>query len=335
MGFPKKLSYYFFEEVNITIIPSPSSNVKNFTIRRIVPAVIILLIIILITTLSYLYIFYEQNYISISKRLEEYKGIKAENQKLKNELYALAQDTESLIQNLDQLREYNKEIKGMIEDDKSGSQAAVEEAVDLKLRIYLADNNPIIQRGLPVGGGELQLNYRPSQNIIEQAKDNINMLKEELPGQQKKLNDLEMSVKEYNDLRAATPTNWPLADKGDAYISSNYGWRKDPFTGKQEIHEGLDIGVWYNTPVLATADGIVKYAASNGGYGLLIVIEHSYGYETRYAHLNKILVKKGQKISRGDRIALSGNSGRSSGPHLHYEVRTNNIPQNPRQYIGG
>jgi len=335
MGYSKKLSRYLFEEVNITYIPSPSSNVKNFTMRRIVPIMIILAVIISITTLSYLYNYYEKNYIGITKKLEEYKGIKAENQKLKSELLALAQDTEILIQNLDQLQEYNEEIKGMIEDGKIGSQAAVEEKVDLKLHTFLTENNPIIQTGLPIGGGEFQLIYQPSQSIIEKAKTNINMLKEELPGQKKNLNELEMSVKEYNDLRAATPTIWPLSDKGDAYISSEYGWRKDPFTNKQVIHEGLDIGVWYNTPVLATADGIVKYAANNGGYGLLVVIEHGYGYETRYGHLNKTLVKKGERVYKGDIIALSGNSGRSSGPHLHYEVRTNNIPQNPRKYIGG
>ncbi len=335
MDYYKKLSRYFFEEVSITVIPSPSSNVKNFTMRRIVPIIIILAVIISITTLSYLYNYYEENYIGVSKKLEEYKGIKAENQKLKSELYALAQDTEVLIQNLEQLQEYNKEIKGMIENDKVGNQAATEEKVDLQLRTFLTENTPIIQTGLPIGGGEFQLNYQPSQSIIEKAKNNISMLKEELPGQEKRLNKLEMSVKEYNDLRAAIPTIWPLLDKGDAYISSEYGWRKDPFTNKQGIHEGLDIGVWYNTPVLATADGVVKYAANNGGYGLLVVIEHGYGYETRYAHLNKTLVKKGQRVSRGDKIALSGNSGRSSGPHLHYEVRTNNIPQNPRKYIGG
>ena len=333
MRYLKKISAYLFKEMNITLISSPTSKIKNIKIRRVVPIVIILAIIVSITTLSYLYNYYEQNYISTSNKLEELKGVRAENQELKNELYVLAQDTEKLKESLSQLQEYNKEIKDMIEIDESGNQASAEE-VDLKLRTIFTENNPIIQTGSPIGGGEFQLNYWFSRDIIDQAKKNINMLKEELPGQEENLNKLEMSVREYNDLKAATPAIWPLADNGEAYISSNYGWRKDPFTGKQEIHEGLDIGIWYNTPVLATADGVIKFAGRNGGYGLLVVIKHGFGYETRYAHLNKLLVKKGQKVSRGDKVALSGNSGRSNGPHLHYEVRVNNIPQNPRQYIG-
>lgn len=333
MRYLKKISAYLFEEMNITLISSPTSNIKNLTIRRIVPIVIILAIIVSITTLSYLYNYYEQNYIGTSKKLEELKGVRAENQQLKNELYILAQDTEKLKESLDQLQEYNKEIKDMIEVDESASQASNEEG-NLKLRTIFSENNPIIQIGSPIGGGEFQLNNLFSRDIIDQAKKNISMLKEKLPGQKENLNKLEMSVREYNNLMAATPAIWPLADNGDAYISSDYGWRKDPFTGKQEIHEGLDIGTWYNTPVLATADGVVKFVGRNGGYGLLVVLKHDYGYETRYAHLNKLLVKKGQKVSRGDKIALSGNSGRSNGPHLHYEVRVNNIPQNPRQYIG-
>ncbi|MFW6264771.1 MAG: peptidoglycan DD-metalloendopeptidase family protein [Bacillota bacterium] len=334
MGFLKKIAVYLFEKVNITVIPSPTSSVKTFSMRRILPIVVIMAVVVSISTLSYLYNFYEQNYLGITQKLEELKGVRAENQQLKNELYALAQDTEELRRNLDQLQEYNEEIKGMIDVEDSDNQASAGD-VDLKLYVSLSEDNPVIQSGLPIGGGEFSLIYQPSQEIINQARNNINMLKQELPGQEENLSDLEMSVREYNDLKAATPTLWPLADNGDAYISSNYGWRKDPFTGKQELHEGLDIGAWYNTPILATADGVVKFAGRNGGYGLLVVIEHGYGYETRYAHLNKILVEKGQKISRGDRIALSGNSGRSNGPHLHYEVRINNIPKNPRQFIRG
>lgn len=331
----KKIINYLCEKVNITIIPSADSKVVNLSIRRIVPIVIIFAIIISITTLSLLYSYYQQNYIGVSKKLEVLRGVQAENQKLKTELYALAQDTERLKENLNQLQEYNNEIKGMIDIDKKEDQAVNEDDVDLKLHTYLTENSQFLQSGLPIGGGVSQREYRPSKDIIKQAKSNINILKESIPGQEEKLNKLELSVKEYNSLRAATPTIWPLADKGDAYISSEYGWRKDPFTRKQSLHEGLDIGVWYNTPVLATADGTVKFAGRNGGYGVMVIIEHGFGFETRYAHLNKTLVKKGQKVKRGDRIALSGNSGRSSGPHLHYEVLINNIPQNPRGYIGG
>lgn len=328
----KKMKKYLFEKLSISVIPSPTQKIKTFNIRRITPIIILLILIITISTLSYLYEHYLDSYLVVTEKLTELQGVRAENTQLKNELYKLAQDTEVLKQNLSQLQEYNREIKGMIDGDDSELQENTEEFA-LELRTYLS-NELVYPVGLPIGGGDLQFSYQASWQVIDKARKNIDMLKEELPVQEEELTVLEGSVKEYNALMAATPSIWPLSDDGEAYISSNFGWRQDPFTGQQSIHEGLDIGTWYNTPVLATADGVVDFAGRNGGYGVMVIIKHGFGFETRYAHLNKVQVKKGQKVSRGDVIALSGNSGRSSGPHLHYEVRKNNIPQNPRSYIG-
>lgn len=333
MGLLKKIWSYLWEKLDLNVIPSADKEIRTYSIRRIIPLTFIIIIIISITTLSYLYKHYEKNYLAITVRLNELKGVRAENQRLKNELYMLTQDTERLKENLSRLEEHNKEIKNMIELEDADIQAG-NETIDLELHTYMDYNNNIIQQGLPIGGGALHLAYHPPDELLDQARENINMLKKELPDQKKDMNNLEDSVREYNDLQAATPKIWPLADKGDAYISSNFGWRSDPFTGEQQFHEGLDIGVWYNTPVLATADGVIDFVGRNGGYGLLVVIDHGFGFETRYAHLNKVKVKKGQRVKRQDVIGLSGNSGRSNGPHLHYEVRTNNIPQNPSHYLG-
>lgn len=328
----KKIKKYFFENINITVIPSPAQRMRTFKIKRITPLLIFVLIAATITVLSYLYNHYFDAYQVTTERLEELRGVRAENTRLKNELYKLAQDTEVLRQTLTQLQEYNREIKGMIDIDGKAEKESNEEYV-LELKTYLGSEE-VYPTGLPIGGGDINYAYYFSWQMIEKARDNIDIVRAELPQQEEELSALESSVKEYNALKAATPSIWPLADDGSAYISSNFGWRKDPFTGKQAIHEGLDIGTWYNTPVLATADGVVTYVGKNGSYGLMVTIEHGFGFETRYAHLNKAVVKKGQKVSRGDIIAYSGNSGRSSGPHLHYEVRKNNIPQDPREYIG-
>ncbi|QTL99858.1 peptidoglycan DD-metalloendopeptidase family protein [Iocasia frigidifontis] len=332
MKLRKKLISYLFEKVDITIIPSPKKKIKMFKMKRITPILIIIIVLGSITTLSFLYKHYQSGFFSVSDRLVQLKGVRAENEKLKNELFVLTQDTEELKENLSRLKEYNEEIKEMINIDR-GTQAASDQQ-DLKLQTFLSYNQSVLQQGLPVGGGNIHLYYQAPDEIIARAKRNINTLKKELPTHEEDLNNLEMSVKEYNDLQAATPKIWPIADKGDAYISSRFGWRSDPFSGKQQIHEGLDIATWYNTPVLATADGVVKFVGRKGGYGLMVIIQHGFGFETRYAHLNKFKVKRGQKVSRGDIIALSGNSGKSSGPHVHYEVRKNNIPQNPENYIG-
>jgi murein DD-endopeptidase MepM/ murein hydrolase activator NlpD len=131
------------------------------------------------------------------------------------------------------------------------------------------------------------------------------------------------------NLLACTPAIRP--SKG--WATSGFGYRKSPFTGRREFHKGLDIANKIGTPIIATADGVVKYVGKKGLLGRVVVIDHGHGMVTRYAHLHKALKKRGDKVKRGDIIAQVGNSGRSTGPHLHYEVHLNGIPVNPRKYI--
>ena len=116
-------------------------------------------------------------------------------------------------------------------------------------------------------------------------------------------------------------------------LTSGFGYRRDPFTGRVKLHEGLDISAPIGTPVYAPADGVVTFVGMRHGYGLTIEIDHGGKYKTRYAHLSKSLVRVGQKVRRGDLIAKVGNTGRSTGPHLHYEVHVNGVPVNPRKFI--
>ena len=118
------------------------------------------------------------------------------------------------------------------------------------------------------------------------------------------------------------------------YLSSAFGWRRDPFTRRRRFHYGADISGQRGAPVYATADGRVKkiqYLPRS--FGKLVIVTHGYGYETVYAHLSKITVNRGQKVKRGDKIGKMGNTGRSTGTHLHYEVRVNGKPVNPLNYF--
>lgn len=115
--------------------------------------------------------------------------------------------------------------------------------------------------------------------------------------------------------------------------TSGFGYRRDPIRGGQRLHAGMDWAGSYGTPISATADGVVVFAGWQSGYGRLVKIQHEFGVETRFAHLSKINVKVGQRVSRGDRIGAMGNSGRSTGTHLHYEVRVGGAPVNPMTYI--
>jgi murein DD-endopeptidase MepM/ murein hydrolase activator NlpD len=131
------------------------------------------------------------------------------------------------------------------------------------------------------------------------------------------------------NLLSSTPSIRPA--KG--WISSRFGYRESPFTGLREFHKGLDIANHKGTPIIATGDGIVTFSGSKGLLGKVVVIDHGHGMVTRYGHLQKVLAKRKQAVKRGDKIALMGNTGRGTGPHLHYEVLLNGIPVNPKKYI--
>ncbi len=134
---------------------------------------------------------------------------------------------------------------------------------------------------------------------------------------------------EKKNLLASTPAIRPT--KGAR--TSRFGKRKSPFTGLMELHKGLDIAGPVGTPVVASADGRITFAGNRGGYGLMMVIDHGHGLVTRYAHLDAILKEAGERVRRGDKIGLMGNTGRSTGPHLHYEVHLNGVPVDPETYI--
>jgi murein DD-endopeptidase MepM/ murein hydrolase activator NlpD len=127
----------------------------------------------------------------------------------------------------------------------------------------------------------------------------------------------------------AAPNLWPV----EGHITGSFGERIDPFNGEGAFHSGVDISSSFGTPVIAPADGTVVFADFLGGYGRAIVIDHGHGVTTRFGHLANFAVIAGQQIQRGDTIGYVGLSGRSTGPHLHYEVRINDTPVNPHKYL--
>lgn len=141
---------------------------------------------------------------------------------------------------------------------------------------------------------------------------------------------VEAKILQQSVLKDMLPNSSPVRA---GYNSSSYGWRIDPFNGHKAFHEGLDFPANTGTPILAAADGIVSAAEQTPDYGNIVKINHGSGLETRYAHAAKILVKVGERVTKGQQVALVGNTGRSTGPHLHYEIRLNGNPLDPRQYL--
>ena len=140
-------------------------------------------------------------------------------------------------------------------------------------------------------------------------------------------------------LRNATTADWVRANSApnlwpvEGPITGSFGERIDPFNGEGAFHSGIDIGALYGQPIVAPAEGVVEFADLMGGYGRAVILDHGHGITTRYGHLKSFTVFPGQHVHRGDTIGYVGDSGRSTGPHLHYEVRINDVPVNPHKYL--
>ncbi len=144
------------------------------------------------------------------------------------------------------------------------------------------------------------------------------------------MNFVEADVLQSSVLKEMLPNITPVSS---AYRSSGYGWRIDPIRGGKAFHEGLDFSAVRGASIYAAGDGIVTTSERTHNYGNLVKVNHGSGLETRYAHASKLLVKKGERVVKGQVIALVGSTGRSTGPHLHYEIRLNGSPLNPRKYL--
>lgn len=170
-------------------------------------------------------------------------------------------------------------------------------------------------------------------SLMRDMHEQIDQLSRASGSQRDEFEFLLRSLEDQQNLLASTPAIRPVSRGVKSWVTSNFGYRKSPFTGQREFHKALDIAARQGTPILATADGIVTFSGNKGLLGQTVVIDHGHGMVTTYGHISKLLKKRGEKVSRWETIALMGNTGRSTGPHVHYEVRLNGMPVNPENYI--
>ncbi len=212
------------------------------------------------------------------------------------------------------------------------------ESFEKKLRIITSfENSPKGNQGHLGVGGPYGLSShsfttsleKETQSMLDRLSGDLGILTSQIKMRQFSFQELDEYLKNQKSLLASTPSIWPTR----GWVTSAFGYRKSPFTGLPEKHEGLDISARLGSEVRSTADGKVILTGREGGYGKMVEIDHGYGVLTRYGHNSKNLVKVGDKVKRGQVIALIGSTGRSTGPHVHYEVLVNGIPVSPRNYI--
>ena len=215
----------------------------------------------------------------------------------------------------------------------------IEERDNAIYRVYF-EANPISkeQRKAGFGGVNRYKNLEgfDNSNLIISTSKKIDILTKQIVVQSKSLDEIAILAEEKEKLLKAIPTIQPVKNEDLTRMASGYGYRSDPFTKARKFHKGMDFTAPRGTPIYASGDGVVKRADGRAsGYGNHIRIDHGYDYVSLYAHLYKYNVNVGQKVRRGDLIGYVGSSGRSVGPHLHYEVFKDNIRINPLNFYYG
>lgn len=289
------------------------------------------------------------DYFSLLMEAGQSKVLRAENDQLKRQFQVVEAKLSSLESSLDRVQNFTRKLKAItnVEDEgramnlaigpqpkpgeaipaENGNEHNHGEVSRFPSSEHLVTETPFSEKApIDEEGGELARdvarNYASLSIRIDRA------VKETQLREQGVLQLWEV-LSERQSLVNATPNIKPA--KG--WFTSRFGYRVDPFTGKPEMHAGLDIAAPPGTPVSAPADGVVSYVGFEPGYGRIVSIDHGYGVVTRFAHNSRVFVEQGQKVSRRDVISAIGSTGRSSGPHLHYEVRINGVPVDPDNYI--
>jgi murein DD-endopeptidase MepM/ murein hydrolase activator NlpD len=298
-----------FKKVTIVILPDGIRNVRQYKIPKIFIWLLFLFIISSGVFLSITFV----DYYNIKKRAPKQAQLIKENKQKEAQIAALANKIDKINSKMVELKKFDNKLKVMVN---------LEPGEDNTQFLAIGGSDPTLMDQ----GYSIEKAHQKLVRLMHQSLDN---LETEISVQTQEKADLFAFLESQKSMFACTPSIWPA--KG--WVSSRFGYRISPFTNEKEFHNGLDISARTGSPIIAPADGVVASIVKSYGFGVLLTVNHGYGLKTRYAHLSKVLVKKGQAVKRGEKIALVGNTGRSTGPHLHYEVHLKGVPVNPQRYI--
>ena len=253
--------------------------------------------------------FFVYEYVNLNVRMLELKHLRREA----GAQSAMAEKIRQLEGEISKVRELDQRVRVAIGLDKAevSSAALAQGGADSETRNALRD--AMAQR---------------AGRLMDWVLGDLTTLAQEIASREQSLRELQTHLDKKTAVLAATPTILPT--KG--LVTAGFGYRKSPFTGKREFHEGMDIAALPGTPVVATADGIVRFAGPAASYGNVVFIDHGHGFATAYGHNSTIRVHARQRVRRGETIAYVGNTGRTTGPHVHYEVHLDGVASNPMKY---
>ncbi len=292
----------------VLVLPDATSTPRKFHISKSVLTALSSLAAVSIVALA----FFLYQYVNVNVRLLEMKQLRLEA----GDRSFLAERVGQLEGELMRLRDLDRRLRAAIGLDttvvETPAPAVAQGGADTVSRAALLD----------------ALKQRTGR-LVDWVNRDLSTLGQEINSRERSLRELKAFVEEKASLLAATPTILPV--KG--LVTAGYGYRKSPFTSKRELHEGLDIAAPYGTPIMATADGIVTFAGPLAGYGNVVFVDHGHGFSTFYGHCSSYRVREAQRVRRGEVIAFVGTTGRTTGPHVHYEIHVNGVISNPAKYM--
>jgi len=297
------------EYFNILIFGHRTSKTRHLKIRK--KTVKILFYLIGFGLLSTTFFFCD--YIQVKKKAFELGRLRQETQNQRSQIQFFSARIEDLEKQLSKLKEFDKKIRII---------ANLERGQETTPSMGMGGPSPSDIR-------DKLKKEKDDTGLIQQMKSDVERLQSEAMSREDSLSELEKLLQVKREMLAHTPSVWPVL----GWVTSGFGYRTNPFTGLTQMHEGLDISNRVGTPIIATANGIVSDVGNDGALGKTVVIFHGFGMTTRYGHLHKFFVKVGQKVKRGDKIAEVGMTGKTTGPHLHYEVKISGISVSPMRYI--
>lgn len=313
------------KRIRLVIIPDGADATRQFSVPRYAINLFYASAVVFITILGYLVL----DYLQLRQLRQAYYLVIAENEGLKGEARLLMTNLEDVKRSLRRVHDYSTQlgeltqvrVERVSKETGIGPLTPEEMHIAKKQKAELPPSTPS-NNFFPLGINMEKLIFRPVYDQLDSIGREANKNALEL---QQLLSDLSQQKTLLLSIPSITPVN--------GWITSGFGTRISPFTGQKAVHLGLDVASPVGTPVYAPADGVVIFSGAKEGYGNFIMIAHGYGIVSRYGHNAQNLVHPGQKIRRGEQIATVGMSGRTTGPHLHYEILVNSKPVNPRKFI--
>jgi len=287
------------------------------------------------------------DYFGLLLESRETKKLKLENIQLKKQFQLVETKVTALESALERVKTFSSKLKLItnVEDENRGLKLTVGvdakpgQGIDMNQESHHTDLAQAPPQSLSGEDGdfneETPINESQGELAVETSNEytslaiRIDRAVRQSQLREQSVIDLWENLSERQSLLNSTPSIRPSR----GWVTSKFGYRVSPYTGKPAMHNGIDIAAAPGTPIYAPADGVVTYASFDESYGKLVSIDHGYGIMTRFGHNSQIYVQVGQKVNRWDVIAAVGSTGRSTGPHCHYEVRLNNVPINPLNYI--